>query len=92
MISSTCLDGDCAICATGPLKAYSGFAAFRILVADHRLHFTANTLRASPQRAGFRVVLLSTGIVSTELTVVGARDATISLPTETAPAESGGRK
>ena len=42
--------------------------------------------------AAGRWVLLSTGIVSTELTVVGARDAPISLPTETAPAERGGQE
>lgn len=57
---------------------------FDILVADHRLHFTANSLRALLRRAGFRVVLLSTEIVSTELTVVAAPDATIFQPPEAA--------
>jgi cyclopropane fatty-acyl-phospholipid synthase-like methyltransferase len=53
---------------------------FDLLVADHRAHFSAVSLRRLLHRAGYRVHLMSTGVVATELTVIASPDDTLVAP------------
>jgi SAM-dependent methyltransferase len=44
---------------------------YDLLVADHLLHFTLDTLKLAGERAGYRTVALSDGVVSKELSWIG---------------------
>jgi SAM-dependent methyltransferase len=48
---------------------------YDLLVADHLLHFTLDTLRLAGERAGYRTVALSDSVVNKELSWIGCLDA-----------------
>lgn len=58
----------------------AGVSPYDLIVADHLLHFTFDSLGLTAQRAGYRQVLVSRSVVNKELTLVGKPDLSVRPP------------
>ena len=58
----------------------AGVSPYDLIVADHQLHFTFDSLRLTAQHAGYGQVLVSSSVVNKELTLVGKPNLSVRSP------------